>query len=67
TAREWHKKKIGINLGLVTTNTQKKIKAVLENINSGNYNHAFTKQRYVDGLGARRAVCEILKISQYSP
>ena len=63
TAKEWEKRKLGINLGMISIHTEKKIQKILEEITHKRF-HNFTKAKnFVDGLGVNRVAHEILKIS----
>jgi UDP-2,4-diacetamido-2,4,6-trideoxy-beta-L-altropyranose hydrolase len=61
TAKEWNKRKIGINLGIVNENTKKRLNLKIEKILN---NKIKLKNRInlVDGLGSERIANEILKI-----
>jgi len=63
TAREWHKKKIGVNLGLINKNTNKKIRTIMNELSKNRI--IFEKGRKViDGKGVIRSKDEILKMVQ---
>ena len=61
TAGEWHKKKVGINLGLINKNTKRKIQNILEKIILSK-KISFSNDDFVDGKGVKRVSNEILKI-----
>jgi len=62
TAKEWTRKNIAYNLGMVDKNTSKKIDILLNNI-SGNKSKNLLKQKLiVDGLGSKRIAREIYKL-----
>ena len=62
TAREWEKKGICKNLGLVDKNIERKIKKFLKNIEEENFNFKNIKKNTVDRKGSKRVAKEILKI-----
>jgi len=63
TAREWEKKKIGKNLGMVNKNTRKKLSKYLNNIVDGDIK---TKARKVstDDLDSKTIIDEITKLDK---
>lgn len=63
TAKEWNKRKAGINLGFLDETTPIKINSVVTDILTKNMNHFF-KSNLVDGLGAKRVSVEIFKIAK---
>ena len=63
TAKEWNKRKAGINLGFLDETTPIKINSVVMDILTKNMNHFF-KSNLVDGLGAKRVSVEIFKIAK---
>ena len=62
TAKEWQRKGIALNLGLVNNKTSKKIDEVLERITKNGMPKGSYGKIMVDGLGAQRAAREILKM-----
>ena len=64
TAREWEKRGIGFNLGLISKRTPIKIKSFIESISKNKMRKI--KSGYVDGLGTKRIVKEILKLNNSS-
>ena len=63
TAKEWHKRKVGINLGLFNKNIKKQIQDIVEKmIISKKIN--FSTNSFVDGKGIERVTNEILKITK---
>ena len=60
TAREWAKKNVALNLGLLNSRTSKKIKKVIVDIAENKINY-ISNTSVVDGLGAKRVSSEILK------
>ena len=63
TAREWQKKGIALDLGLVNNRTKNKIESFLELIINNQLHSA--KRQIVDGLGAKRVTHEIIKIKSF--
>lgn len=61
TAREWHKRKIGINLGLINKTTKWKIQKIAQKIFDEKKSD-FPDIRFVDGKGANRVRNEIFKM-----
>lgn len=64
TAREWKKKRVAINLGMISKKTSKKIQKVLKDITGDKIHFPAKKKIIVDGMGAKRVSREILKISK---
>jgi len=60
TAKEWHKRGIGKNLGIISKNTKSKIIQFLEDII--NKKNMYSEKNPVDGLGSKRVADEILKL-----
>lgn len=60
TAKEWEKKKIGVNLGLLNNKTPHKIEYFLDLISKKKLKER--KNLVCDGLGTKRVVNEILKL-----
>lgn len=60
TAKEWEKRKIGINLGLVSKKTPSKIEKFIKMIQNNKIKPHNTK--FVDGLAVNRITKEILKL-----
>ena len=65
TAKEWSRKKIAINLGYLNDDTPEKIEQVISLICKNN-NFKFSKNKFVDGKGAKRVSLEILKLKKYT-
>jgi UDP-2,4-diacetamido-2,4,6-trideoxy-beta-L-altropyranose hydrolase len=61
TAKEWNKRKIGINLGIVNENTKKRLNSKIDKILSNEIKFK-NGTKLVDGLGSERIANEILKI-----
>ena len=61
TAKEWHKEKIGINLGLINKSTKRKIQGIVDKMIISK-KIDFPKVNFVDGKGVKRINDEILKI-----
>ena len=61
TAKEWNKREIGINLGIVNKNTKQRLNSKIEQIlnNKIKFKNGI---KLVDGLGIERIANEILKI-----
>ena len=60
TAKEWKKKGVAENLGVVSQKTEKKIVSFLKSIL---VNKMLKKKNLVDGMGAKRVVSEIFGLS----
>lgn len=63
TAKEWDRKKAGINLGILNKTTSTKIKKVVTDILNENMNY-LSKSNLVDGFGAKRVSIEIFKLAK---
>jgi len=61
TAKEWEKKKIAINLGMISNNTKIKVRGILTKIQKNEINLK-NGRKVIDGKGSIRAKSEILKI-----
>jgi len=62
TAREWQRKGVALNLGLVGNKTVNKIEGFLEYIIENNLPIKVKKRSLIDGLGSKRVAQEILKL-----
>jgi len=62
TATEWEKKGIAMNFGIVSKNTENKIKKFLQQIIRRNEPYKMKNRNFVDGKGSMRVSQEILKI-----
>ena len=60
TAREWEKRKIAVNLGLINENTSQKLEKFLLNIISRKFEGS--KKRICDGKGASRVAKKIITL-----
>jgi spore coat polysaccharide biosynthesis predicted glycosyltransferase SpsG len=63
TAKEWQKRNVAINLGLINKNTKKRIQDIVEKIISQKEITLVTN-RLIDGNGVSRVCNEILKITK---
>lgn len=62
TAKEWQRRKIAINLGLVNKRTEKRVERLLERLVRGEEVYRFSKKPIVDGKGLKRVSLEILRM-----
>ena len=62
TAKEWHRKKIAFDLGLVNSKTQQNIEKFLSKIIQNKIYYKINKKPLVDGHGTERVAHEILEL-----
>jgi len=60
TAREWRRKGLALNLGLVNNRTRHKIEELLQNITENRFHKRAYDKRIVDGFGSQRVMNKIL-------
>ena len=62
TAREWHRRGKGENLGYLNKKTSEKISSIIKKVINKKRAYSSRTNRVIDGLGVKRVTSEILKI-----